>query len=292
VREKLKISEQTPIKMATSNQADVFNWNSKADTAACDQWSLFLRALKVRMGKADKPIAYLMDPASSQKGGKAAKWDKVLRLAEPGNIKDGTATQVQVTLWGIKYQAREDDRLKSLEHNKRIDEVHDKGIALLQDCFKGDCHASRVLTQAFKNESTPSENYKNMWDALVAAFEPNTTVDSLKYKEKMMALTDGGIAYHEFESTLESYHAKLLLLNSLPSVSEMDQMIIMNVKNPAFLPLKTKLVLDTSMVHAATAVREYDYLHFRKDALTLANSISEVNEWGLGAGITSSLKAC
>jgi hypothetical protein len=92
-----------------------------------------------------------------------------------------------------------------------------------------------------------------------------------------------GVTHHEFESMFAQLHSKLVELDHLPTVSELDQICIRNVKNPAMLPLKTQLILDTNKVYLPAIPRAYDYRQFRLDALTIANSSSELDNWGLTA---------
>jgi hypothetical protein len=196
------------------------------------------------------------------------------------NSKTDAAKEARVMDWQYQAGEREAARKVALEFNKKLKEVYAKGMAVLQNGFEGSCNAATVLTNAIVTTDSARANFYAMMDAMVEAFEPNTTVDAMKWRVAIGELTDVGMSHHEWEAKFQGYLAKLTKLKAMPTILELNQIVIKNVKNPAFAMLKTNLMLDTAKAYDDDEDRMYTYHEFRANALTLSGQDTAIDDWG------------
>jgi hypothetical protein len=116
-------------------------------------------------------------------------------------------------------------------------------------------------------------------DAVEKAFKPNTTVDVLKFREELSNLGDKNMSYHEWDYKFGVIVEKLAKLKALPSVSELDQIVIKNISNTHLEGPRQKLMEDTVKLYASDADRRFTYVHFREVALSLASQDQRIDNY-------------
>jgi hypothetical protein len=127
-------------------------------------------------------------------------------------------------------------------------------------------------------------NFYNVLRVMAKAFEPNTTVDALKYRSELANLVDKDMTYHEWDWKFGELLLKLEKLHSLPTMSELDQMIIKNVKNPKLEHCVHDLMVDTVKIYADDEDRIYTHVTFREVAMSLASQDSSIDDWMVSGG--------
>jgi hypothetical protein len=131
------------------------------------------------------------------------------------------------------------------------------------------------------HDQDEAENFYASMAALEKAFKPNTTVDALKYREQISTLPDKGMKHSGFHAKWWSIYGKLYKLKSCPTMAECNQIMVKNVMNPYFAPLKAKLIVDSAKDYADDYDRLYTYMDFLDEALVIAQTIELAENWGV-----------
>jgi pterin-4a-carbinolamine dehydratase len=253
-------------------------WNSKADSAKDDAYALFERSLLLKLDAGEWPSGYLLDPLDHR-----CK-RRILQnvLVRPLGLTTGDNAQAKVSAHNARVETRNASRKSARDFNKRLTAKYVSGLAILNGMFQGNCIAASVLTDAVDSKKREAWNFYSALAALEKAFKPNTTVDALKFREQISELSDKGMKHSEWHSKWHQIYAKLYKLNARPSMAECNQIIIKNVKNPAFASLKSKLIIDAAKDYpGGDHDRMYTYMDFRDEALVIAQSSEDVDNWGL-----------
>jgi hypothetical protein len=193
----------------------------------------------------------------------------------------GEYAQAKVMDFNARKESRFAARKAARDHNKRLAAKYVSALAVLNGMFQGDCIAASVLTDSVDVGLTEAGNFYGALEALEKAFKPNTTTDAMRYREELMTLTDKNMRHTQWHAKWHQIYANLYKLNARPSMAECNQIILKNVKNPAFAALRSKLVVDAAKDYPDDYDRMYTYMDFRDDALVTAQQSEEVDTWGL-----------
>jgi hypothetical protein len=246
------------------------NWGSQADVDVDgDSYRITLREARQKCNGMTPSIGWIFNFDSP-------KWER--KTVPEDWVEDaGEIDLVQAVMYSSKVTQTARDQDYALKWNKRIRESVDAGIVVFQDMFESTSSASDIIATAI----TSKRQAKNQWFAVLGALEknfaPTSAADAMKYKGQIKDLKDTGRKFSDYFMSLKKLRDILKeMKQSIPKL-EMEAIVLKNVMNPEFRPLKVQLTLQMGQ----TGVRTYDYLRFLTECRTLANASTSVDDWGL-----------
>ena len=265
--------------MSEKNQSSVqlLCWNSKAESSLGNAYALMERNLKLKLDAGEWPCSFILERTDARCFRKKVK--KVLVI--PEDISEGANAVANVALFNHMSEERTRIRKSQIDWNKRRIAMYVKATAVFMSLFDGDCIAAQVMTNAIDPEKDEAENFYGVLAALASAFKPNTTTDALKYREQLSACVDKGMKHSGWHAKWNMIFAQLFRLKAMPSMAELNQIMIKVVQNPSFASCKSKLIVDSAKVYAHDDDRKYTYMDFMEEALTISQTIEIAENWGI-----------
>jgi hypothetical protein len=265
--------------MSESNQttSQLLCWNSKAESSIGNAYALMERSLKLKLDAGEWPCSYILDRTDDR-----CQKMKVLKLLViPTGIEVGDHAEAKVAMFKLQSEERTRVRKLAFDWNKRRIALHVKATAVAMSLFDGDCIAASVMTNAINPDKDEVENFYGVLAALEKAFKPNTTTDALKYREQLSACVDKGMKHSGWHAKWNMIYAQLFRLKAMPSMAELNQIMIRVVQNPSFASSKSKLIVDSAKTYAHDDDRVYTYMDFMEEALTISQTLELAENWGI-----------
>jgi hypothetical protein len=205
-------------------------------------------------------------------------------LVKPVNLLVEPGAQARVSDWqyaagerGVKIKAAKD-------FNNALKAKYTRALAVIQGKFKGGCKAATLMVNAIVKEKSSKVNFYRVLKVLAKEFEPNSTVDALKFRSELANREDKDISYHEWDWKFGELLLKLEKLDAMPTMGEIDQMVIKNVKNSKLEHCVHDLMVDTVKFYHRDEDRIYSYKTFREVAMSLASQDTRIDDFMVSGG--------
>jgi hypothetical protein len=258
------------------SKVETWSWSSKADASKDNAWALMWRAFSLKLADETKPIEYVLDKKDVR--------NKLCPVPEIPEIpEDLEAQQVRfITVFNMRRDQAIVESKRALEHNKSQRAAFSKALTVLQSMFTGSSNAALCITAAIIDTNSPKTKFTKARKALESTFKPSGVTGAMALKEEMKTLIDRGRSHVDWEAAFQRLTNQLETIGQMPTLEEVDLIVLKNVENPHLVPLRTKLLLDHTD-DSEGHQRNYTYIEFRLEAARLAKADEKINLWGLSS---------
>lgn len=255
---------------------DQFAWNVKVD-AEGGEWEHLMRRLRAKLNAGEHSRAMVLEEGA---------FDDLIKKVPPA-IKfpagyDGMSLSQQNALQH-RMTKRDSERREVKKDNKWVVDAYTRSLADLENLFTYNCAAATALRQAASVQGDSATKFKEAWSKLKQEYEPNQTIDFMKLKQLLFTHADGAMPWTAWRSKFYNIYETLKAKGKEPTLEELDQIVILNVQNPAFTMYRQMLIVDATKTRGPGEEREYTWANFIHDAnLLCSHDPVAINGWREG----------
>lgn len=262
--------------MSKPSKEGLIKWSTKADAEVADGWAQFERKLHIKLQEDSRSHCILgTDPQY-----------KVKKVPVKIAIEDiETLSNDAFNKRKFQFDQREKERNKIIADNKNVLSDYENALADVSSLFEGGSNPAQVIKRAIASVADKSwiKKYRAVMSALETEYKPSGVVDAMKLRKELSELKDSGKSFTDWHAQFQRLKTELEMLDEWPTVKEVDQLVILNVRNPGLMIQRNQLILDTNVVYEAGESRKFNYASFIREAAIICSTDTEVDNWGCSA---------